>query len=392
MEYLNRSLDLQNITRKRSVFLLGPRQTGKTELIRHSIDSTVPFVQLLDSTVFLDLSQNPSRLREMLNAKNYKSGLVVIDEIQKLPALLDEVHLMLEGGQLRFLLTGSSAVKLRRAGVNLLGGRAQIRHLNPMIYRELGKEHFDLSKALNRGLLPSIYSSDEPRLDLRSYAGTYLEQEVASEASVRNIESFSRFLRVAAECNGQIINYTNIGSDAKVERRIVAEYFQILKDTLIGTELEPWKRTKKRKSVETSKFFFFDAGVARAIADKPSVKERSADYGEAFEQYIFHELKSWRDYKVPTAAIAYWRSVGGFEVDFILGNEVAVEVKAMTQVPERELKGIRALMEERLLKKYVVVSLEKEPRKLDDGIFILPYELFLDGLWNGEWAPDIETL
>ncbi len=209
-----------------------------------------------------------------------------------------------------------------------MGGRAREQFLHPFTFIELGSERFDLLKALNRGLIPAHYFSDRARADLRSYAGTYLESEIATEAIVRNIESFSRFLYVAASCNGQIINQTAIASDAKVSRKTIAEYIKILTDTLIAYELPAWAKSKKRKALETSKLYFFDVGVARAIQDLPPVKEKSADFGEAFEQYIFHELKCYVDYKNPDVTLHYWRSTTGFEVDFILDNEIAIEVKA----------------------------------------------------------------
>ncbi|MCX6126894.1 MAG: DUF4143 domain-containing protein, partial [Proteobacteria bacterium] len=229
---------------------------------------------------------------------------------------------------------------------------------------------------------PSHYFSNHARSDLRTYAGSYLETEIATEAVVRNIESFSRFLQVAAMCNGQILNQTTIASDAKVARKTIAEYIEILTDTHLAYELPAWNKSQKRKALETSKLYFFDVGVARAIQDLPAVREKSADFGDAFEQYIFHELKTYIDYVNPGATLHYWRSTTGFEVDFILDNQIAIEVKGKNQVSNKDLKGLRALAEEMAMKVYIVVSMETTARKTDDGILIIPWRDFLTALWE----------
>ena len=390
--YISRNIRLlENISNK-SVFLLGPRQTGKTQLIRHVLQDGVAVYNLLDKELFFRLSNDLTILRKQLEAKRPASGIVVIDEIQRLPELLDEIHLMIEQDGLRFLLTGSSARRLKEKGVNLLGGRARQLRLHPLTYIELGDDLFDLRKALNRGLLPSIYLSDNPRADLGSYLGTYLENEIASEAAVRNLPAFSRFLTTAALSNGQIINYSAIANDAQVGRKVVAEYFQILWDSLIATELPAWKKTKKRKPLETSKFYFFDTGICRTILDLPPTKEKSKDFGDYFEAYIFHELRTYVDYHRPGARLHFWRSVTNHEVDFILGEEVAIEVKAKTAVTEKDLSGLKACAEENLLKKYIVVSLEERPRMIDGRFLILPYKIFLKSLWNHEYLSQVEEI
>lgn len=247
MRYIKRNLNILKVLEKKSCFLFGPRQTGKSSLIKHCL-SSYPVYNLLDQKAFLDLSQDPRRLGQEIQGPN---ALIIIDEIQKLPSLLDQVHLLIEEEGARFLLTGSSARKLRQGGVNLLGGRARSRHLHPLSISELRKQ-FDLRKALNFGLLPSIYFSEAPNEDLRSYVGDYLQLEIAAEGLTRNIAAFSRFLEVAAQCNGQIINYTEIANDAQVPRTTIYEYFQILKDTLIAWELPSWTKPKKRKPIATT--------------------------------------------------------------------------------------------------------------------------------------------
>ena len=375
---VKRKIDLLKILEKKSCFLFGPRQTGKTWLIRNTLQGHRVY-DLLDSEVYLTLSRSPKRMRE-----EYMPGdtIIVIDEIQKLPVLLDEVHLMIERYGVHFLLTGSSARKLRRGGVNLLGGRARSRHLHPFVREELG-EDFNLPTALNRGLLPSIYFSDEPDEDLQAYAGDYLKEEIAAEGLTRNIPAFSRFLQVAALCNGQLINYSKISNDAQVARSTVQEYFGILRDTLVGYDLPAWKQSLKRKPISTSKFYLFDIGVVRFLQNRSRINPGSPEFGEAFETYLFHELRTYSDY-TKRAPLAYWRSQSGYEVDFILDDRLAVEVKATSRVSERDLRGLRALREDSRFQHYLVVCLEPRSRTVD-GIRILPWDRFLSGLWGGEF-------
>jgi predicted AAA+ superfamily ATPase len=279
------------------------------------------------------------------------------------------------------LLTGSSARKLRRGGVNLLGGRARMKYLHPLTFRELGKQ-FDLSRAVQRGLLPSIYFSDDPSADLQAYAGAYLQQEIVAEGVTRNVPAFSRFLQVASLCNGTIVNFTNVASDAQVARTTVYEYFDILKDTLVLQELPPWRKSKKRKPLASSKYYFFDVGVVGFLQGR-KFRPATPEFGQAFETYLMHELSSYRDY-ISGEPLSYWRSTSGFEVDFIIGDHTAVEVKAKKNLSSQDLKSLRALAEENMLKRYFVVSLESECRKIDN-LVILPYREFLEGLWSGAY-------
>ena len=376
--YIDRLLDLESLLKKKSLFLLGPRQTGKTSLIRHTLSGAKVY-DLLDTSIFLAMNQNPGRLAQELTSGD---RLVVIDEIQRLPILLNEVHRLIEERAIRFLLTGSSARKLRRGGVNLLGGRARTKYLHPLTSRELGK-HFDLLRVVQRGLIPSIYFSDDPRADLQAYAGSYLQQEIVAEGAARNVPAFSRFLRVAALCNGTMVNFTNVASDAQVPRTTVYEYFEILKDTLVLHELPAWRKTEKRKPLVSSKFYFFDIGVAAALQGR-EFRPGTPEFGEAFETWLFHELRSYSDY-ISSEPLCYWRSTSGFEVDFIVGDHTAIEVKAKENVSSQDLRSLRALAEEKKLKRYLCVSLEPRPRSLD-GITILPYKEFLNRLWRGAYS------
>jgi len=375
--WVPRLLDLPRLLEKRSHFLFGPRQTGKTSLVRHSLKEAKVY-DLLDTSVFLVLSRNPGRISEELGPRD---SIVVIDEIQRLPILLNEVHRLIESRGVRFLLTGSSARKLRRGGINLLGGRARIKNLHPLTWKELG-DQFDLGRAMDRGLLPSIYFSDDPRADLLAYAGTYLQQEIIAEGTIRNVSAFSRFLKVAAHCNATIVNFTNVANDAQVARTTVYEYFEILKDTLVLHELPAWRKTKKRKPFASSKYYFFDVGVAGSLQGR-AFGPGTPEFGEAFETYLMHELSSHADY-VSGEALGYWRSKSGFEVDFILGDHTAVEVKAKENVSPQDLRSLRALAEEKMLKRYLCVSLERRPRTVE-GITVLPFKTFLEALWAGEY-------
>ena len=376
--YVPRTLDLSSLLEQKSYFLFGPRQTGKSSLIRHTL-SGVRVYDLLDTVMYLALSQNPSRLEQELTPQDHT---VVIDEIQRLPNLLNEVHRLIEQRRLTFLLTGSSARKLRRGGVNLLGGRARTKYLHPLTFRELG-DRFDLLRALERGLLPSIYFSDDPRADLQAYAGSYLQQEIVAEGVTRNIPAFSRFLRVAALCNGTIVNFTNVANDAQVARTTVYEYFEILKDTLVLHELPAWRQSRKRKPLSSSKYYFFDVGVVATLQGR-YFRPGTPEFGEAFETYLMHELLSYRDY-VSGEPLTYWRSTSGFEVDFILGDHTAIEVKAKDNVSPQELKSLRALAEENQLKRYLCVSLEPRRRQAA-GVTIVPVQEFLVELWSGAYA------
>jgi len=373
-----RLLNLEELLRQKSHFLFGPRQTGKTFLARRILKNA-RFYDLLDSSTYLALSQNPGRIAEEVSSLD---RIVVIDEIQRIPGLLNEVHRLIEERGIRFLLTGSSARKLRRGGVNLLGGRARTRHLHPLTYREL-KGGFDLNRVIESGLLPSIYFSDNPGADLKAYAGTYLQQEIVAEGAARNIPAFSRFLGVAAFCNATIVNFTNVANDAQVARTTVYEYFDILKDTLLLHELPAWRQSKKRKPIASSKYYFFDVGILATLQGR-EFRPRTPEFGEAFETYLMHELICYRDY-VTEEPLSYWRSTSGFEVDFIIGGHTAIEVKAKQNLSPVDLKSLNALSEEKKLKRYLCVSMEPRRRRIGD-VIVLPYKEFLEELWGGAYA------
>jgi uncharacterized protein len=373
-----RIMDLNEALFKKSVFLFGPRQTGKTTLIKNQLADCF-FIQLLDATLQRKLIEDPSYLLKLI-PKNQKR--VVIDEIQKIPELLDVVHLLIEERKINFLLTGSSARKLKKSGVNLLGGRARTKFLYPLTYQELNS-HFDLEKIITYGSLPSIYFSDDPYEDLKSYVSEYLIQEVAAEGLIRNLPAFSRFLTVAGISNGQIINYTQIGSDAGVKRGTVQNYYEILEDTLIGTRLPAWRKSKTRKNIEADKFYLFDAGVVNAICERKTVSLKTPEAGFLFETFIFNELKAWNEYNKKGITLSYWKSTSNFEVDFIIDDHTAIELKAKNQVHEKDLKGLNAILDEKSIKKAICVYLGNDILELNN-ITVYPYKTFLDLLWQNQ--------
>lgn len=376
--YVERTLDLPDLLQNKSYFLFGPRQTGKTFLVHRTL-KRARIYDLLDTLVYLALSQNPGRIAQELTPQD---KIIVIDEIQRLPILLNEVHRLIEERGIRFLLTGSSARKLRRGGVNLLGGRARTKYLHPLSYKELGVR-FELSRAVKRGLLPSIYFSEDPRADLQAYIGLYLQQEIVAEGLIRNIPAFSRFLRVAAFCNGKIVNFTNVSNDAQVARTTVYEYFEILKDTMVLHELPAWRKSKKRKPLASSKYYFFDVGVVGELQGR-EFRPGTPEFGEAFETILMHELLCFRDY-VSGEAFSFWRSSSGFEVDFIIGDHTAVEAKAKENLSLNDIKSLRMLAEEKKLRRYLCVCLEPRSRRIDN-VVVLPYKEFLEALWSGEYT------
>ena len=309
---------------------------------------------------------------------------MIIDEIQKMPILLDEVHFLMERHNMKFILTGSSGRKLKRGGANMLGGRALTRQLLPLTSREI--PHLDLSKVLRFGALPSIYKSPRPAALLRSYAQTYLKEEILAEGLARKLQPFSLFLKLAGQTNSELINYSNIASDTGVSSKTIKEYYLILEDTFMGSLLSPYQKTSKRKAVSMNKFYFFDIGAAAALADQWSVEEGSAQYGRRFEHFIFNEIKAFLEYTQDSRKMYFWRSKSRHEVDFVIGDHIAIEVKASHEVRKRDLKGLKALCEEIPFPHKLVVSLEKKPRLLEEGILIFPWQDFLNKLWRKEFS------
>ena len=376
-----RVLDIDDDLKNRSVFLFGPRQTGKTTYLRQRYP-TAPFFNLLHGEVFLRLSREPYRLRQELSLHDGGESPIVIDEIQKLPVLLDEIHDLIEARGLRFIMTGSSPVKLRRGSVNLLGGRARIRRLFPLTYTEI--PDWNVDRVVKYGSIPSIFLSQEPEQDLKAYCGAYLALEIQAEGIVRGIDAFSRFLQIAALSSGELVNFEAVASDAQVPARTVREYFAVLSDTLVGEIVEPYSpnRNPGRKPVSRGKFYFFDVGVANTLSLRNGIERNSEAYGRALENLIFSELRAWVSYSRNDYPVRFWRTIDGSEVDFVVGDEFAVEVKATGAVGQRDFRGLTRLSDENpALRRYLVCT-EPAPRVVD-GVHVVPVEKFLAKLWSG---------
>jgi predicted AAA+ superfamily ATPase len=374
---ISRVLSLANLLNKKSFFLFGSRGTGKTTLIRNTLPS-LPRYDLLHAPTFAALSRRPELIGE---EHTDPSVPVVIDEIQKLPQLLDEVHRLIEERGMRFLLTGSSARKLKRGGANLLAGRAWEARLFPLVSVELGD--FDLGRYLARGGLPAVWFSDEPWEELRAYVGMYLKEEVMAEALVRRLDTFSAFLELCALRCCEEVNFEAFGSDLGISGKSVRNFFEVLEDTLIGFLLKPYKRSKRRKATSRSKFYLFDLGVTNSLAGRREVAAGTEEFGRAFEHFIALELRAYLSYRRLDSELTFWRTEGGYEVDLLVGSDVAIEVKGSDLVNERHLSGLRALREEGIFKTFCVVSRDRAVRVVD-GITIYPWREFLHRLWKDE--------
>ena len=381
MKIKNRLFQL-NLPARQSAFLWGPRKVGKSFWIRHSLQAAV-VLDLLKSDVFAEYASRPALLRERF-ADHDPKVRIVIDEIQKIPMLLNEVHWLIENKKFSFLLTGSSARQLKKGHANLLGGRAWRRTMTPLSRMET--EGFDLEKIMISGLLPPHFLSQQPVEDLRAYVSDYLKEEIASEALVRNIPAFTEFLRVAAITSSELLNYANLAREAGVSLRTVRAYFDILEDTYLGFRVPPWKRSKNRRMIMTEKFYFFDVGVCNYLARR-TPRLGGADFGKSFEHYLLMELKAYQAYRQPDLPIAFWRTSTGQEVDFVLGDrETALEIKASVNVHARDAQALEVFSKDGAVKQALIVCLEKEPRRIGHHVQVLPWAMFLDRLWNGDYC------
>ena len=374
------------LSSQETCFLWGPRQTGKSTLLKMLFRQAVRY-DLLLSTEYQRLLREPNLIREECLAAgldaNSQSDPIIIDEIQKLPALLDEVHWLMENKGLRFILCGSSARKLKRGHGNLLGGRAVRYELHPLVFPEVSD--FSLKKALNSGLIPRHYDSANPGRLIQSYVGDYLKEEIVAEALTRNIPAFSRFLEVAALSNGEVLNYTNIARECGISSPTVKDYFQILEDTLIGRHLPAFRKRRKRRLVVSPKFYFFDLSPVIYLSRRGKVVPGSELFGRAFEHFIWMEIVAHSSYSELFYPITYWRTSSGIEVDFVLGdNEIVIEVKSAEIIGNTHLKGMRRFKEEYSTRRSILVSMDSKPRKTEDQIEILPWQIFLKQLWGGE--------
>ena len=365
---------------KDSFFLWGARQVGKSTLVKTLFPNAIVY-DLLKSDEYERLVRRPALLREELERKG-PDTTVIIDEVQKVPPLLDEVHWLIENRGIRFILCGSSARKLRRVGTNLLGGRALTYKLHPLVSAEI--PDFDLIRAVNNGLVPRHYLAQNPKKRLQSYIGTYLREEIRDEAIVRQLSSFNRFLEIAAQTDGEIVNYTSIASDCGVSATTVKEYFNVLSQTMIGTLLPSYTKSKKRRAVVAPRFYFFDIGIVNYLLHRSHLEPGSADFGHAFEHLIIQEIIAYMDYNDYEDSLAYWRTDGGYEVDAVLGDaKVAVEIKSTDEVQSKHTKGLKAFLEDFPDTRPIIVSRDKNPRILN-GIEVIPVMDFFRMLWEGK--------
>lgn len=387
-EYIKRYIDLNKILERKSVFLLGPRLCGKSMYAKNEIRKPVLYWNLLSNTLYYRIIQNPALLEQTLLAEGLKDGLVVIDEIQRVPTLLYTVHQFIEDTNLVFLMTGSSVRKLKTGGVNLLGGRALEKRLHPLVYPEIkDKPYYTLENIFKTGLLPEMFLHPAEAEDaLNAYEGLYLQTEIQLENEVNDLPGFINFLEKAAISNGQQINFSSFASDLGVSRNALKTWYKILLDTLMINEIKPYGKTKKRKETSFSRFYFFDVGIARSLAKMNVPTETMSEYGTLFETYIAMELRAYIDYSnLYNTELTYYRtSDGKREVDFIVGDDIAIEVKTTKSVTDRDLANLRELKEENIFSSFIVVCREDNPRMLSDGILILPWKNFLERLWKGE--------
>ena len=363
-----------------SVFLWGARQTGKSTLLKQLFPDALWFDLLLSSD-YERLLKNPGLIREMVTADSSIS-LIVIDEIQRLPELLNEIHWLIANKNVRFIMSGSSPRKILRSGANLLGGRALRYELYPLTSSEI--PGFDLLKALNNGLLPKHYDTLNAKRLLSAYIGSYLRDEIAAEAQLRNVAVFSRFLEIAALTNGEIVNYSNVAADTGVSVPTVKAYFQILEDTLLGRYLPAFQKRPKRRVIMAPKFYLFDIGLVNTLLNRGRIDPGTELFGKSFEHFIYGEIYAHSRYSALDYPLAYWRTTSQLEIDFVLGDhEVAIEVKSTNEVQSRHLKGLKAFAEEYPVKKLILISNDPYPRMVDN-VLILPWQTFLQQFWSGE--------
>ena len=371
----HRAIDLKPFIQHKSLFLLGPRQAGKSTLLRERFDHART-IDLLNSDVYRTYLSHPERLRELVQAEE----LVVIDEIQKLPSLLDEIQWLIDNRHCRFLLTGSSARKLRRGNANLLGGRALFFSLFPLTSYEVGYDQ--IPQLLQVGGLPSIFNSPIAWEELKAYVGAYLREEIQAEALTRSIENFSRFLDVAVHFNAEQMNYNKIGNDADVPPRTIKDYVKILEDTLILHIVPPFKQGSRRKVASAEKIYFFDVGITHALSRRPSIHPGTPEFGKTLEQFVFLELHAAKHYQRKDAEITFWRTRTNLEVDFVIDDRIAIEVKGTGKVSSTDTKPLLALEEEAPLQRKIIVCQETDYRVTESGVEIMPLAYFCQQLWE----------
>ena len=373
---------------QQSCFLFGPRGTGKSTWLRDRLPGAL-YLDLLEPNLYRSLIARPERLRELLGGSP-QADTVVIDEVQRAPELLTVVHAVIEGpAPPRFVLTGSSARKLRRGGIDLLAGRAIQRTLHPFMAAEL--PGFDLTSALNIGLLPLAVSAPDPQEVLDAYTNLYVDEEVRAEGLTRNVGNFSRFLEAVSFSHASQINLAAVARDCAVERKTVAGYVEILEDLLLAFRLPVFRKRARRKTVVHEKFYFFDAGVFRSIRPKGPLDRREEIDGAAFEGLVAQHLRAWIAYSREKYDLYFWRTQAGSEVDFVVYGETgfwAIEVKNSAQVDRKELRSLKSFRDDYPEAEALLLYRGSERLRIDD-IWCLPAEEFMKELRPGrkltEW-------
>ena len=362
------------------MFLFGARQTGKSTLLKERFKGAI-YYDLLNPRMRRAFKMNPNSLWEALQDKPAET-LVIVDEIQKVPELLDVVHsLMVEKG-LFFILSGSSSRKLKRSGANTLGGRAIPETLYPLVWPEV--TDFQIDRAVQNGMIPRHYMVEDATKRLSGYVKVYLDEEIREEGEVRELDAFERFMEVAAICDGEMLNYANIASDCGVSAKTVKSYFQILYDTLIGYEIPAFRKEIKRKVVQAARFYYFDVGLANYLMGRHNLKRGTDDYGHAFEHYVIQEIIAYKGYNDRRDIISYWHTYDKKEVDIVIGDaKVAIEIKSTEHVETKHKKGLKAFSEEYPECRLLLVSLDPITRKSGDTELIYVLD-FLRMLWGGE--------
>ncbi|MFN3235110.1 MAG: ATP-binding protein [Gammaproteobacteria bacterium] len=378
----NSLIERHFIAAKGSYFLFGPRGTGKSTLMRYYYPDAL-YIDLLDPSVFRQYTARPERLEMLVQGENKKT--IIIDEIQKIPTLLSVVHRLIEQKKgWQFILTGSSARQLKRAGVDLLAGRAVIRMLHPFMASELN-EQFVLDRALEYGLVPLIMESQEVKDTLNSYIDVYLNEEVKAEGLVRNIGDFSRFLEIMSFSHGCVLNMANVARECEVSRKLVEGYLSVLQDLLLSVHLPVFSERAKRKLISRSKFYYFDAGVYRGLRSVGYLDRPSEVDGPGLEGLVLQHLRAWNDYQSKPNKLYYWRTRHGVEVDFIVYGPncfYAIEVKNAKQVYSKDMKGLKTFRED--YPNAILLLLHRGNEiLLIDGVKCLPVEKFLRQLTPG---------
>ena len=384
VQYLRR-LEM-DLPKRQSAFLWGPRKTGKSTYLRQAFPNSLVY-DFLKTDLMLDFNRRPALLREQLLAQSETllAHPIILDEVQRVPLLLDEVHWLIENKGLRFILCGSSARKLKRGRANLLGGRAWRYEMFPLVTDELDDGDMDILTILNRGLIPDHFASTQYRRSLNAYLQDYLKEEVFAEGLTRDIPAFSRFFEALGYSHSELTNFSNIARECGVSSKTVKEYYQILVDTLLGSMVTPFKTPQSRQVISrAAKFYLFDVGVAGILEKRHLQDAQGAMFGKAFEHFIFCELRAHASYSALHYDVHFWRTKSGLEVDFVLGNgEVAIEVKGTSRVEDKVLRPLRVFIDEYAPQKALVVCNEPAERVVG-SIRILPWKVFLQSLWAGE--------